>query len=41
MKGGGGWPEMLDSYEKRAAPLDFEEGFVKLKEVVTKAPILN
>jgi hypothetical protein len=31
-KGGELGPEMLNSYEKRAAPIDFEEGFGKLKE---------
>jgi hypothetical protein len=31
-KGGELGPEMLNCYKKRAAPLDFEEGFGKLKE---------
>ncbi len=35
-KGGEFGPEMLTIYKKRAAPLDFEEGFGKLKEGLRK-----
>ncbi len=36
-KGGEFGPEMLTIYEKRADPLDFKEGFGKLKEGLRKA----
>ncbi len=36
-KGGELGPEMQTIYEKRAASLDFEEGFGKLKEGLRKA----
>jgi hypothetical protein len=37
-KGGGVWARNANySYEKRAAPLDFEEGFRKFKEGLRKA----
>jgi hypothetical protein len=37
-KRGGGWARNANySYEKRATPLDFKEGFGKLKEGLRKA----